>query len=288
MLYNMGSELRKVNMMFMKRFTAALLSLLTVISMLAFSSCSSQTDDREGNAYVSVYVYNDNGKQFVKCDAVKVTPSDIHQYEWGKKLTPFLALETACTSKKKGCEIATDTLGQFSVTRVDKFVSGDDEYGNPWVWELYINEKKIDDTKDVIINNYDKIEFKYVEESYRSIDISLSAASGANKLISETDLMIMGEKNELTIKYMLEHEYVDSNDKPLIKNKFGITVDKDSGVVTKIGDVENNDTHKWKVFVNDFEIAEPIDKYLLISGDQVKFEYGKIEEETSAETEAAE
>lgn len=268
--------------MFMKRITALVLSLITLISAFAFSSCSKQTDDREGNAYVSVYVYNQNGKQFVKCDAVKVTPDENHQYEWGKSLTPFLALEVACTSKKKSYKIETDVMGEYSVAQVDKFASGNDSEGNPMAWELYINNEKISETKDVIIKNYDKIEFYYKEVSYRAITVTLSAINNGKKVIDESDQMIMGEKKDLTIKYMLNHEYLNDK-KQTIKGKFGITVDDETNTITKIGDVSNNSEYAWKVLVNDFEITESIDTYLLADGDELKFEYSKIEDDEPAE-----
>lgn len=270
----------------MKRISALVLSLLMLISTFVFSSCSEQTDDREGNAYVSVYVYNLAGKQFVKCDAVKVTPDENHQYEWGKALTPFLALETACTSKKKGCIIETDVMGEYSVAQVDKFAAGNDSDGNPMAWELYINGEKITETKDVTVKNYDKIEFYYKEVSYRAITVSLSANNGATKVIEAADQMIMGEKNDLTIKYMLNHEYLNTKGQT-IKSKFNITVDEETNTVTKIGDVANNDEYKWTILVNDFEITEAIDQYLLVDGDELKFEYSKIEKEEQSEEPAA-
>lgn len=269
--------------MFMKRISALVLSLIMLISAFAFSSCSKQTDDREGNAYVSVYVYNSNGKQFVKCDAVKVSPDENHQYEWGKSLTPFLALEAACASKEKRCKIDTDVMGEYSVAQVDKFAAGEDSEGNPMAWELYINGEKISETKDVVIKNYDKIEFYYKEVSYRAITVTLSAIDNGKKVIDETDQMIMGEKNDLTIKYMLNHEYLNDK-KQTIKGKFGITVDDETNTVTKIGDVSNTDEYVWKVLVNDFEITESIDTYLLVDGDELRFEYSKIEDEPAEET----
>ncbi len=270
--------------MLKKRIAAFAVALTMLCAAFSFTSCSEVEDKTIGNAYVSIYVYNEKGGNVIKQDAIKVSPNEAHEYEWGKKLTPYLALETVCSkeNKNKTLELLTDSTGGVSVEKIDKYASGTNEAGDAFYWALYINGELMENAESYILQNTDKIEFKYTEQTYRSINITASASNGAVIVLSDTAVFAAGEKTELTITNVLNYAAPDT--KKVNKNELGITLSEDGKSITKIGEVEVDETHEWAVMINDVDIEDDIDVQLLKDADVIKFEYREIEAETDDAT----
>ncbi len=282
--------------MLKKRIAATVMALAMLVSTFAFTSCSDGEDKTIGNAYVSVYAYNDKGRSFLKEKAVKVTPNENHEYEWGKINTAYLALETVCAkdNKNKALSLITDTTGGVTIDKIDSYQAGVNSEGDPFFWQLYINGKLVEDAEKYELQNYDKLEFKFVEQTYRSINVTVSAKNSvsATTVLDSSTLTAAGEKDELTVANVLK--YAAPKEKSNME-RLGITLSEDGTAIAKIGDVEANDKYQWAVIaieasaegtVMETVIKENIAEYVLENGDEIRFEYREIEE--NAETGAAE
>ncbi len=292
--------------MLKKRIAAAVMALTMLVSTFAFVSCSDGEDRTAGNAYVSVYVYNAKGKAIIKEKAFKVTPNENHEYEWGRKNTAYLALETVCSkeNRNKSISLITDTTGGVTVEKIDSYTAGVDSSGDPYYWELYINNKPAENAETYELQNYDKIEFKYVEQTYRSITVTVSAKNSvsATNVFEGTTITATGEKDELTVANVLK--YAPPKEESNLA-RLGIKLSEDETSIAKIGDVEANDKYEWVVIsiaisedgaAVETVIDETIDKYVLKNNDEIRFEYreivsaetGEAGAETGEETSAAE
>ncbi len=273
--------------MFKKRITAFIIVLTMLVATFTFTSCSEVKDGTEGNAYVSVYVYNAAGKKIINERAVKVSPNAEHAQEWGKKLTPYLALETVCSkdNKNKVCQITTDLTGGVSIDKIDKYAAGENESGDKFNWVMYVNGNEVDENYE--LKTYDLVEVKYVEDTYRMIEVTVKAQNGAVVVLEDTSLTAIGEKDELTVVNVLN--YKDSTTGKINSKEIGLTLSEDGKSVAKIGDVAANDTHHWVLYMDEVAIEE-ISEEVLKNGDTLNFVYEEIEKEESGEetTEAAE
>ncbi len=273
--------------MLKRRITAFIMALSMLATAFVFSSCSGGEDKTIGNAYVSVYVYNAKGTRFIREHAVKVTPNENHEHEWGRKNTAYLALETVCAkeNKNKALELITDSTGGVTIEKIDTYAAGVNSDGDPFYWVLYINDEIVEDGETRELQNTDKVEFKYIEQTYRSVNVKFSAKNGAVVLFDDSTVYAAGEKEELTITNVLNYKAVDTG--KVNKNELGIMLSEDGKTITKVGDVEVAEGYEWAVFLNDEKIEVGIDEQLLKDGDVLSLEYRAVEaEETGATTDA--
>ncbi len=280
------------------KIISLILSVLMLASVLV--SCAGNTEDpTENTTYVSVYVYNKAGKKFLYLDAVRVQPDENSENDWEKTATPFLALQSLCTSKKKDYKISTDIGKNVTVDSVATFNAGEDENGVPFLWYVYVNGKKVEDSRDCELKNYDFVEFKLEENTYRTISITFNATDGAKKLIDEESVTFSGDKTDLTLYNFFNMSAFNSAAKKEGKteliaegasvSEMKIELSEDKESIAKISDSAANDEKKWAIYVNDELVTVPLSELVLTDGDSVSFDLKEVEENTDAtETEAVE
>ena len=280
-----------------------IISLILSVLMLTsvFASCSGNTEDpTENTTYVSVYVYNKAGKKFLYLDAVRVQPDEGAENDWEKSATPYLALKSLCTSKKKDYSISTDIGKNVTVDGIATFNAGNDENGVPFLWYVYVNGKKVEDSKDCVLNNYDLVEFKIEENVYRTISLTFNATDSAKKLIDEESVTFSGDKMDLTLYNFFNMSDFNSDAKKEGKteliaegasaSEMKIELSEDKMSIVKIGDSAASDEKKWEIYVNDELVTVPLSELVLNSGDSISFDLKDIEQstDTTVETEAVE
>ncbi len=278
-----------------RKILALILSVMMAISV--FASCADNSDDlTDTTTYVSVYAYNSSGKRFLNLDAVRVIPNENAENDWEKTATPYLALKALCESKKKDCVITTDIGKNVTVESISNFSAGTSEDGNPCLWYLYVNGEKVEDSKNCILKNYDLVEFRLEEDTYRTISITFNATDGAKKLIDEEAVSFGGDKSDLSLYNFFNMSAFNSAAKKEGKTELvaegasvsgmeiGLSEDKTS--IVKIGDSEVTETTKWVVYVNDELVTSSFAELMLKDGDTVLFDLQNID--SDAETEVPE
>ena len=280
-----------------------IISLFLSVLMLASTlvACTGNSEDpTENTTYVSVYVYNKAGKKFLYLDAVRVQPNEAAENDWEKSATPYLALQALCTSKKKDFAISTDIGKNVTVDSIAAFNAGNDEEGVPFLWYVYVNGKKVEDSKNCVLKNYDFVEFKIEENTYRTISLTFNATDGAKKLVDEESVTFSGDKADLTLYNFFNISSFNSDAKKEGKtellaegasvSEMKIELSEDKTSIVKIGDSSENDMKKWVVYVNDILITVPFSEIVLKDGDNVSFDLKEIEEntETPEDTSAVE
>lgn len=276
------------------KIISMILSVLMLVSV--FASCSGNSEDlTENTTYVSCYVYNKAGKRFLYLDAVRVIPDEGAEDDWGKTATPYLALQSLCTSKKKDFKISTDIGKNVTVDSVASFDAGTDENGVPYLWYVYVNGEKVEDSKNCTLKNYDLVEFKIEENVYRTISITFNATDGAKKLIDEEAVTFSGDKTDLTLYNFFNMSAFNSAAKKEGKTelisegasvsemKIELSEQKDS--IIKIDDSAATDEKKWQVYVNDELVTVPLSELVLENGDNISFDLKEVEEDADNDTE---
>lgn len=278
-----------------KRFLSLVFAALLVFSVASLVSCADTTDGTANTTYVSVYVYNKMDKRILYLDALRVIPDENHEYEWGKSATPFLALDTLCADKKKTCNISTDIGNNVTVESIMEETAGLSDTDVPYLWYVYINGVKVEDSKNCPLSNYDLVEFKLEENTYRSIEVTFNATNGAQKLINDQSISIMGDKDDLTLYNLFNisefNAEAKKNDKTPIDTQQGtaissmaVTFSEDKASIVKIGDIEAAEDQQWVIIINDEVVTLPATEIILASGDSIAFDLQ--EKVVSDETEA--
>ncbi len=280
----------------LKRILSFAFAALLVFSAVALASCSNTDDETANTTYVSAYVYNKAGKRIVYLDAIRVIPNENHEYEWGKKATPYLALNTLCTERKKDCVITTDIGNNVTVESITNEVAGTTDQGVEYLWYVYVNGVKVEDSKNCTLNNYDLVEFKLEENTYRSISVTFNATNGAQKLISDQSISIMGDKNDLTLYNLFNISEFNSSAKKDGKTEIdtqqgsaisgmAVTFSEDKASIVKIGDVEAGEDKQWVIIINDVTVTTSATEIVLSNGDEIAFDLQEktVSNETTAE-----
>ncbi len=276
-----------------RKFLSVFLVAIFVLSAVSLASCSKKDDETANTTYVSVYAYNETGKRFLYLDALRVIPNENHEYEWGKTATPFLALDTLCTEKKKTCDISTDIGNNVTVESIANIAAGTSSDGNPYLWYVYVNGKKVEDSKSCVLNNYDFVEFKLEENTFRSISVTFNATDGAKKLIDEQSISIMGDKNDLTLYNLFNISEFNSTAKKegltqidtqqgTAISGMGVKFSEDKSIITSVSEVSASDTEEWVVIINDVVVTTPLSEVVLQNGDKVAFD---LQEKDAGDTE---
>ncbi|MBQ7699108.1 MAG: hypothetical protein IJT49_02060 [Clostridia bacterium] len=260
-----------------KRTIALALALLT---LLVFAACNvAGSLYSEKNAYVSVYVYGENGKTLLSTDAIRVAPleeettaeettegglltEEAARQRYRTTPTGMYALELCITNKDKNAELPTVIVSQFqgeieySLDSVLGCTAGKASGSNDiYEWECKVNDVVVDPFKTKL-ENYDKVVFSFVERTYRTFTATFEINNGAETLISETKFNVNGEKADMNIANYLNSDYLDDKTgEPVqpVKTKLGITLSEDGKRVVKIGDLENDETHHWICYIGDIE-----------------------------------
>lgn len=297
-----------------KRTITILLALATVLVFAACNVAGSLYSDK--NAYVSVYVYGENGKTLISSDAVRVAPLDeateeetteggllteeAARYRYRTIPTGMYALELCITNKDKNAELPTVVVSQFqgeieySLDSVLGCTAGKASGSNDiYEWQCKVNDEVVDPFKTKL-ENYDKVIFSFVEKTERTFTVKFEVNVGAETIIPETKFSVNGEKADMNIANYLNSSYLDDKTgEPVepVKNKLGITFSEDGERVVKIGDYENDETHRWICYIGDEEdgTVSDLTETMISERLTISFEYRDINtENTDSETEEEE
>lgn len=295
--------------------------LLAVTTVLALAACNvAGSNYSEKNAYVSVYVYGENGKSLISEEAVRVAPIDEPTEEetiesgllseeaarnrYRTTPTPIYAVETCIKNDKKnkdkGYELPELEISQLNDGTIKYIIdsikgcSVENTSGTNDIfeWVCTVNDVVVDPftTK---LETYDKVVFTRSEITFRTFTVTFEINNGEETLIPEIIFNVDGEKSELTISKYLNSDYLDSKTgepvKP-VKDELGITLSEDGKRVVKIGDIENNDEYNWVCYIFDIEdgkISDLTDE-MITERDTISFDYVEIASEETSEEDAEE
>ena len=294
--------------------------LLAAVMVLSVASCSvNKSNYSDANAYVSLYVYGANGKTLYSVDGLRVAPQAPFETEettdggllteeaarqrYRLKPTGMLALELAVTNKDKNAALPTLVISQFNgeieytLDTINGNTAGKASNSNDiYEWVFTINgEVKDPFTSD--LKTYDLLRFDLKEKTERNFFIKLEITNGADTILSETPYTVFGEKSELTIAKCLQSNYINDKGeevKPLT-DEHKITLSEDGRRVVKIGDIENDEEHRWVCIMGeeygDDEEAEAteviindLSETLISEKDTITFDYREFKAEGEDET----
>ncbi len=284
---------------------------LVAVTVTSFTACNTRGGlYSEKNAYVSVYIYTnpaDNAKPKMSLDRLRVAPEDEVAVPatnedglltdeaacqlYRTKPTGLYALELAIAEKDKKQPMPTIIVSQFEGTveytldTVLGVAAGKSSTSNDmYEWRFYINGKEADPVNDEI-HTYDLLEFKYKEQTYRTFTANFKAMNGAVTLFEDQKFSYVGEKADMTIAYYLQGEY-DTYDKKHIDidQTLGLTLSEDGKRVVKIGNVAEDDTHKWICLIDEEEIEGDLSNTMIDERYEIMFEYVEVKVEQPAET----
>ncbi|MBP5207074.1 MAG: hypothetical protein J6330_01295 [Clostridia bacterium] len=303
-----------------KRIVTTLLA--AVMVMISITSCvGNGSNYSDANAYVSVYVYGMNNKTLYSADGVRVAPQDPYEEEettaggllteeaarqrYRTKPTGMLALEVVVRNKDKNAELPTVVISQFNgeieytLDSVNGNTAGKLSTSNDiYEWVFTINGEVADPfTAD--LHNYDLLKFQLLEKTERNFFVKFAISNGADTILSETQYNVFGNKPELTIAKCLQTKYINEKDeevKPLL-DEFNMTLSEDGRRVVKIGNLENDEEHRWVCIMGeeygDEEDEEAIEiiindlsDTLISEKDVITFDYREFKSESTDTDEA--
>lgn len=298
-------------------------TLITVISavliaamLFALSACNTAGGlYSEKNAYVSVYIYTNpspTAKPKISLDRLRVAPEDevenpetnedgLYTDEAARQMyrtrpTGIYALELAIKEKDKNGELPYVVVSQYEGTveytldtvlgvTAGKSASSNDMYE----WRFYINGKEADPINDAL-HNYDLLEFKLVEQTYRTFNANFKAMNGAVTLFEDQKFALVGEKSEMTISNYLKGEYDDYDKKHIDIDKIlDLELSEDGSRVVRIGKLSADETHKWVCYIDEEPIEGDLNDTMIDERHEIMFDYVEFEAEqdTGAVTEEA-
>lgn len=297
-----------------KRTIALVLAAATLLVFTACNTAGSLYSDK--NAYVSVYVYGENGKTLISNDAVRVAPLDepteeetteggllteeAARYRYRTTPTGMYALELCITNKDKNAELPTVVVSQFNgeveytLDSVLGCMAGKSSSSNDiYEWVCTVNDEKVDPFKTKL-ENYDKVVFSYVEMTNRTFTVKFEINNGEVTLIPETKFSADGEKSEMTITNFLKSAYYDEKGDLVadstVAKALGITLSEDGKRAVKIGDLENDEEHRWICFIGDEEdgTVSDLSDTMISERLTISFDYRETVTENTGDTETAE
>ena len=289
-----------------KRTLSLLLAAATLFALTACNVAGSLYSDK--NAYVSVYVYGENGKTLLSNDAVRVAPIDevtaeetteggLLTEESARQIyrmtpTSMYALELSITNKDKNAELPTVVVSQFngevefSLDSVLGYTAGKASGSNDiYEWECKVNDEVVDPFTRKL-ENYDKVVFSFIEKTHRTFTVAFEVNNGAETLIPETKFSVDGEKAEMNIANYLNSDYLDEKtNEPVqaVSKALNLTLSEDGKRVVKIGDLENDETHRWICFIGDEEdgLISDLSDTMISERLTISFDYRDINTEES-------
>ncbi len=296
-----------------KRTITILLALSTVLVFAACNVAGSLYSDK--NAYVSVYVYGENGKTLISNDAIRVAPleeateeettegglltEEAARYRYRTTPTGMYALELCITNKDKNAELPTVVVSQFqgeveySLDSVLGCTAGKASGSNDiYEWQCKVNDEIVDPFKTKLVN-YDKVVFSFVEKTNRTFTVKFEVNDGAETIIPEVKFNVNGEKSEMNIANYLNSDYLDDKTgEPVqpVRKALGLTLSEDGKRVVKIGDLENDETHRWICYIGDEEdgTISDLSETMISERLTISFDYRDINTETTGEEETEE
>lgn len=296
-----------------KRTITILLALSTVLVFAACNVAGSLYSDK--NAYVSVYVYGENGKTLISNDAIRVAPleeateeettegglltEEAARYRYRTTPTGMYALELCITNKDKNAELPTVVVSQFqgeveySLDSVLGCTAGKASGSNDiYEWQCKVNDEIVDPFKTKLVN-YDKVVFSFVEKTNRTFTVKFEVNDGAETIIPEVKFNVNGEKSEMNIANYLNSDYLDDKTgEPVqpVRKALGLTLSEDGKRVVKIGDLENDETHRWICYIGDEEdgTISDLSDTMISERLTISFDYRDINTESTGEEETEE
>ena len=299
------------------RIIALLLAAISVLSLAACNVAGSLYSEK--NAYVSVYVYGENGKSLISEEAVRVAPIDEPTEEetiesgllseeaardrYRVIPTPMYAVETCIKNDKKNKdkgyvlpELEISQLNDGTIKYIIDSIKGcsvENTTGSNDIfeWVCTVNDVVVDPftTK---LETYDKVVFTRAEITFRTFTVTFEINNGEETLIPEVEFNVEGEKSELTISKYLSSDYLDDKTgepvKP-VKDELGITLSEDGKRVVKIGDIENDEENHWICYMGDEEeIINDLTDTMISERITISFDYVEINSEETEEGEEEE
>ena len=296
-----------------KRTITIILALATVLVFAACNVAGSLYSDK--NAYVSVYVYGENGKTLISNDAIRVAPleeateeettegglltEEAARYRYRTFPTGMYALELCITNKDKNAELPTVIVSQFqgeieySLDSVLGCTAGKASGSNDiYEWQCKVNDEIVDPFKTKL-ENYDKVIFTFVEKTNRTFNVTFEVNVGAETIIPEKKFSVNGEKADMNIANYLSGDYLDEKTgEPVqpVSKALGLTLSEDGKRVVKIGDYENDETHRWICYIGDEEdgTVSDLSETMISERLTISFEYRDITTESTGEEETEE
>ena len=286
----------------------SLLSIALVASMLfAFTACNTAGGlYSEKNAYVSVYIYTNpaaTAKPKISLDRLRVMPedeaanpetNDDHQLTdkaacqlYRTRPTGLYALELAIKEKDKKADAPSVIVSQYDDGTIEYTLdtvlgvsAGKSTTSNDvFEWHFYINGKEADPVKDEL-HNYDLLEFKLVEQTYRTFTATFQANNGPKTLFENQKFSYMGEKADMTISHFLQGTYVDDKkEEHNISDSMSLKLSEDGKRVVSIGGIKEDDTHKWVIYILEEEVEGDLTEIMIDEKHEIVFEYVEFEPE---------
>lgn len=296
-----------------KRTITVLLAAVMILTLAACNVAGSQYSDK--NAYVSIYVYGNNNKTLLSSEAIRVAPIDEAELveetteggllteDYARQLyrvfpTAMYALELAIRAKDKNAELPVVVVSQFNgeieytLDTVMNTVAGKATGSNDlYEWQCKINDEVVDPFKTKL-ETYDKVVFSLVERTYRSFMVTFEINNGEVTLTPEKKFSALGEKSELTISKYLQTVYQNDKgeDVETVMKTLGIKLSEDGKRVEKIGDIENDETHRWICYYADEEedeIIPDLTEEMISERLVISFDYREIQTETDTSEDTA-
>lgn len=298
-----------------KRTITVILAAVMIIALASCNTAGSQYSDK--NAYVSIYVYGNNNKTLLSSEAIRVAPIDetelveetteggLWTEEYARQLyrltpTPMYALELAVRAKDKNAELPQVIVSQFNgeveytLDTVMNNTAGKASGSNDiYEWQCKINGEVVDAFKTKL-NTYDSVVIALVEKTYRSFNVAFEINNGEVTITPEKNFSALGEKSELTISKYLQTVYQNEKgeDVETVMSALGITLSEDGKRVVKIGNLENDEEHRWICYYYDEEeedeIINDLTEEMISERKTISFDYREIQSEDTGEETAAE
>ena len=204
------------------------------------------------------------------------------------KPTGLYALELAIKEKDKKASAPEVIISQYDDGTIEYTLdtvlgvsAGKSATSNDvFEWHFYINGKEADPV-NAELHNYDLLEFKLKEQTYRTFSATFQANNGPKTLFENEKYSFMGEKADMTISYFLQGTFVREIDgkkvEDLISNWMGITLSEDGKRIVSVKGVAEDETHKWVVYILEEEVEGNISEIMIDEKHEIVFEYVKVE-----------
>lgn len=261
--------MKKVN------FKVIIAMLLVSATLFALSGCvTAEVLYSDDNRYVSVYVYGKDGARKWYVDAVRVVAEpasdettadgDPVQPIYRESCTGLLALEIASAEK----DLKAPIIEMFNYTGTPEYelvdingisVAEEESNGDQYKWIFTINGVEAD-PETAELKNHDLLAFYCVEETYRTFRVTFEANNGAISVFEGQEFAYAGEKADMNLAYYLAGKYDTEDGSVDVDKSMGITLSEDGKSVVKIGDYENDETHKWAVVMTEIIPSEDDDE----------------------------
>lgn len=243
------------------KLTAVISLVLLAAMALSLAACTNQNQQySDENAYVSVYVYDSDGKKKLSVDKLRVAPDPENEAVYRRTPTGLYALELACADKTIDAPeiFGTGKEGEkeYTLLSVSGVQAETKNSGDVYYWKFSIGDGKADsepvaaDYATTTLHTYDILEFTLVEQTNRAFPTSFSATNGAVKVYESQEFNLTGEKYELTLADYLTGKYTEEDKTIDVAKALNITLAENKKTIESISGIKADETHEWVVLIN--------------------------------------